>query len=227
MSNNEMINTELKDQIFTREIERKNYKYFVREEKVLFYVSPDGVGMPPTIMDKIITQTYTQEDVKKWVLTGDDFNDFPAHDEIRTELLSLIRGEFLNEVLNFKTLEKKTGEELYRNNPIAEYVQQGDVLLFREGEDPKNGGPKKIISFDELSNEMRVRITSCVWYELLESKINIKGGDIKLKFLKMGNASFWEDSQKYHVEMVGLECKSILDAIKFRNGTSLLPYRLS
>lgn len=190
-----------------------------------FYFPPGSMDttIPISVMEKIRTGTYGEEDVKKWFLQPDAFLEnglFSATDEIRTIILPLIKGEYLDSVFNFSTVEKVSGEELYRKNKIGQWWQQGDVIVT-----PKNDIP--MVTFDELTPDFLIRLRSNIWYELLSSKIMLAGTEYNAKFLKMGNASWYSEAQKYHIEMVPSECNTVMDALTFRNGTSLLPCNLA
>lgn len=203
------------------------FEVIARNGEPLFYLSQNGVSIPADIMKKIINQTYEKADVQDWFL-NDNFTDFPAIDEIRSELLSLIKGNAIESALEMTTVDGPiSGIDLYKNNPIGEYWQQGDELVFCDEEKTI-----KTIPFEQLSKTMLIRLQSNIFYELLSCELpmtspNSESEKIDLKFLKMGNASFYNERAQIHIEMVPATCNTILDAIESRNGTRLLPCELS
>ncbi|OGS40516.1 MAG: hypothetical protein A3K77_00800 [Euryarchaeota archaeon RBG_13_31_8] len=131
--------------------------------------------------------------------------------EARAQIVKKIGLERVLKELKGVVINYTTATDLYRKNKIGNYFQQGDVLL----------KPKIIkgITFAELSSEMLSRLSK-IDYSLV--RLNIQGN--KYLYLSMDNAS--EHDHK-HIEGVGNSCKTVFEAICFRNKANCLPYLLS
>lgn len=154
--------------------------------------------------------TTPAEELDSRLILVDHFEGFVNTDEIRSEIMKKIGPKKIIKDLDFSLIEKKTGEELWRENPIGEYYQQGDILMF-----PLDSKGKEVIiqagrSFEQLPPDMIIRLRNKVFYELYSGIVN--GATIKA--LRMGNPSL--DGEE-HIEYVHHECTNIFDAYVYRN----------
>lgn len=132
------------------------------------------------------------------------------------------RRQFLVHKIGYNRVFKELGGsliqaqealDLYKENPIGDYSQHGDVLI-----KPESGITK--IDFKYLLPEIKERLKS-VSYSL----INLNLGDDRVRpFLRMTNASLPDEE---HLEPVSPECDTIFKAICFRNEMDCLPYQIS
>lgn len=109
-------------------------------------------------------------------------------------------------------LDEITAENLYKQNPIANYIQQGDVILEPENEEN--------ISFENLSRSFIDKLKK-INYKLVCLNLNDNN---KRPYLYMTNASLPDES---HIEGVPENIKTVFDAICWRNNKKSLPMLLS
>lgn len=207
------------------EVERVPFVKYVLKEAVhgenVYYSSKVGdILVPRSVIDKIRKQSYTEEDVIKWVTTNDDWDFFPAPDETRSTVIPLLRGDFIEKALKLKKVDVISGEELYTKYPIGNWEQQGDTLVH-----PEDGITQ--VAYGDLDPVMKIRIRANLYYELLSGEVKLGSDKVPIKLLKMHNASFYEESQLFHVEMVDTECMTVIEALEFRNYTRFLPHRIA
>jgi hypothetical protein len=191
-------------------------------------------------------------------VTGSGFYEpgYYALDEIRAIVFSLVRGDILEDLFNFDVIETVSGVDLYMNNPIGVWEQQGDTLhkpawlLDEKGDkvpdeiglnikELPDGWSYKLktndeivkISYDMLPDSTKVLLKSNIYYSLLKCSVSLSersSEKIDMRFLKFGNASFGSDAKRFHIERVDVSCKTVMEAITFRNeGIDSLPYKIS
>jgi len=143
---------------------------------------------------------------------GDELDPFlvvkESNAEKRMAIAFKIGPHRLYEKLNKKSLEKITGIDLYKSNPIGNYYQHGDVLI--KPDQVEN------VKFENLSTNMIKRLNN-VFYELVELDLGKIGNK---NFLVMKNPS----TGSTHIEGVPNEITTVFEAIKFRNQTMYLPH---
>lgn len=131
--------------------------------------------------------------------------------QVRHEIVKKIGYTRIMQELEVEIVDKINALALYMEFPIGDYHQQGDILIV--------GNPIEYLKFDELAPDFKERLKT-INYELVLLKS--KDGN-KRPFLKMDNASNGEP----HYEGVLPDCKTVFDAIKFRNKTDCLPFQLT
>jgi hypothetical protein len=165
----------------------------------------NNVYIPVKVIKKIANNKATDKDISSWFMGK--FEGFGAEDEIRSELISMLNVIRIYDVFNFEEIDKISGIELYKNNLIQNYAQQGDVLL------PLTDNKTEEVGFEDLSNEMMIRLNSTISYKLLEGMFL---GE-RIVALEMTNASLFLQTNEIHIEYVDPSVKTVFEAIQFRN----------
>jgi hypothetical protein len=180
----------------------------------------DGNILIPGFLCEAILADEWNEELVKMVLenkeedhTVDKLKFFQTNiDEVRAAMLTFCDLTFVYDVCQFEVLEEKSGEELYAENKVLDYVQQGDWLF-------KPEEMKEV----EVHPETKLRLVSHVYYKLLKGTLY----DQEIRALEMGNASWHQKTGRRHIEFVRNDAHSIMDAIEQRNGVRALPFQLS
>ena len=129
----------------------------------------------------------------------------------RMMLIQLVGIEKIVKEGKLETLEEIKATQLYRQYPIGDYYQQGDVLI--------KPSPISKVTYDELDLDTKKRLAK-ITYKLVEIPLS----DVKHKYLVMTNASH---KDILHCEGVDDKCKNVFEAICFRNDEKYLPFKLS
>jgi hypothetical protein len=183
------------------------------------------------------------EDLDVNLIFAESYDGFSATHEIRSEIIKKIGAKRVMKGINATLIERKTGEEMWRQYPIADYVQQGDVLIFpgrldekamkRDGMSiekleaiEKESGPEERMKAQE-KYMVDVHRESKVTYETLDpaTRIRLVNGvyyelytcelqGSGVKILRMGNPSVFGEE---HAEFIHKDCKNIFESIIFRN----------
>lgn len=131
--------------------------------------------------------------------------------DVRREIIKKIGYEKLYGDLDSTTIESVSMDDLYKNNPILSYEQQGDVIFKSKQLEP--------VKYNDLPDEFKNSFKDKS-YALVE--MDYDGSGKKRKFLVMDNLSI--DAK--HVEGVPDDIKTVYEAICFRNQIKGLPQEL-
>jgi len=134
--------------------------------------------------------------------------------ERRHFLLQKIGTDRVLEDLESERMEFISAFDLYHAYPIGKYYQHGDVLIRPHGDD-------KIphILYEDLTDDMKSAIGR-VDYELVNLKLD---DDTYRPFLIMNNPSI----DHKHIEPVHTDCRTVFNAICWRNKMKCLPMKLT
>jgi hypothetical protein len=132
--------------------------------------------------------------------------------EVRQEFIKKVGLNRVLKELDCNVIDKINADNLYRSKKIGSWIQQGDVILEPEFENE--------VKYSELKKSFRENLKN-IEYELIN--LQIKDNEYR-PYLKMTNASLLDE---IHVEGVAKECKTVFDALCFRNQKNTLPCMLT
>ena len=132
--------------------------------------------------------------------------------EVRKEFVRKIGLINLLPSLNHKVIDTINADDLYRNKLIGSWIQQGDVILEPEIEID--------LDYKDLKKSFRDNLKN-IEYKLIDLEIINKNTG---RYLYMTNASLLKE---VHIEGVSNECKTVFEAICFRNKKESLPCLLT
>ena len=135
--------------------------------------------------------------------------------ERRHFLLQKMGTDRVLEDLESERMDFTSAFDLYQAHPIGKYYQHGDVLIKPDGD----SGNIPLVSYTELTPDMKAAI-SRVNYELVNLKLD---DDQYRPFLIMNNPSI----EHKHIESVRTDCRTVFDAICWRNTMKCLPMKLT
>jgi len=132
--------------------------------------------------------------------------------EVRQQFIKKIGVEKLLNELNTEILDEVTALELYKFYPITNYIQHGDKII-----EPEN---EIRVQFSNLKKGFQKRLND-FHYKLINLEI---WDGFKEPYLYMTNASL---PHEVHIEGVSEGCRSVFEAICWRNNKKSLPMEIT